>query len=206
MTRCPPRSASARHTSAANAADPDTHSRSAASSPTRSLAARRTYIVGTPKKRVARSSAARSSTPSTLNGAIAMLAPVSKVPCTPTPRPCMWNSGRVSTNRSSGVQRHATCTPCALAERVAVTEDRSLRPAGRPRGEHQHRGIVGDARVERAGSPGIEAFERRWHTRDAGEPRRIVQHGELRARLAPHVAQLVRTERGVHRNDDRAEP
>ena len=33
-------------------------------------------------------------------------------------------------------------------QRVAVTEDRSLRPAGRPRGEHQHRGIVGDTRVE----------------------------------------------------------
>ena len=116
----------------------------------RALAARRAYIVGTPKKSVASWSRAASSTASaSKRGSSTADAPHSNVPCSPTPRPCTWKSGSASTRRSCVGPAPREPQRLAARERVAVGEHRALRRAGGARRVAEQRDVVGPAGVER---------------------------------------------------------
>ena len=65
------------------------------------------------------------------------------------PRPCMWNSGRARTRRSSAVQRQARRSASALASRLPWAEDGALGRAGGARRVAEQRRVVGPGRVER---------------------------------------------------------
>src|SRR5579862_5249388 len=120
----------ARWSSALSGAEPETARRRRASSPTRLEAARRWYIVGTPKNIVAWYVVQASSTASTSNrGSRTTEEPASNDVYSATHRPCPWKMGRACTRRSSALHRHVREIDWLLASRFPCV---STAPLGAP--------------------------------------------------------------------------
>ena len=127
-------------------------------------------------------------------------APASSVPCSPTPRPWTWKSGRANSSRSLGAQRHATSIAADVASRLPWL---SGTPFGVP--------VVPDVNTSNAVSSGpatsrsgagpagqIDGDAGGGH---AAEPSGIVQDRERRPGGGRHRADLGGPERSVDRHD-----
>ena len=135
--------------SAGSGAEPETQSRNALSSRTRDERAKRSYIVGTPKKSVACSARAASSTASGSNRG-----------CSTTDAPRQQRAVQTDTEPVHVEQREREHEPIVglppprqlqrggAREHVAVGEERALGRAGGARRVAEHRAVVGRARVE----------------------------------------------------------
>src|SRR4029450_8606773 len=106
-------------------------------------------------------------------------APARSVPCSPTPRPWTWKSGRASSSRSGAVQRHATAIAADVASRLAWLAGT---PLGGPEGggggagaDHQPRRLPRSVHIEGRRRPArqVDADAGGRHT---GEASGVVQH------------------------------
>ena len=171
-------------------ADPETHSRSAASSRDRGLAARRTHIVGTPNIR------RRPGGGDGVEHGVDLEPGQDDRRRAGQQRAVQPDAEAVDVEQRQGQQQPVVGSPapCDLDRRrggqeVAVAQRHALRGAGRARREHQQRRVVRTRDVEGRRRPvgQIDVGPGGGH---AGEPAGIVQHRQRRLGGGRHRADL----------------
>ena len=140
----------------------------------------------------------------------------------PTPSPCMWNRGRASASRSSGVHRQARRTASAPASRLAWLSMAPLGAPGRARRVAEQRDVVRarvveievvevvEVEVEVVGvavSGGLRREDDQRITRRRPHPSRplvVIDDGRCRPGVLHNVSDLPLPVARVDRHDDRS--